>query len=74
MAVRQLAERQGDGIVVELFWNDSEGQVFVEYSDERRDVYYTIYPDLARALEAYYHPNAFLAEVDQVAFVLRSAA
>lgn len=36
MAVRQLAERRGDGIVVELFWNDSEGQVFVEYRDERR--------------------------------------
>ncbi len=74
MAVRQLAERQGDGVVVELFWNDAESQVFVEYSDERQDVYYTIYPDLARALDAYYHPNAFLAEDHQVAFAIRSAA
>lgn len=40
MAVRQLAERNGDGIIIQLFWNDSAppgSDVFVEYRDERQE-------------------------------------
>jgi hypothetical protein len=72
--VRQLAERRGDGIVVELYWNDEAGEVFVEYSDERRDLQFTIFPELARALEAFYHPNAFVRDAEHVGLAVRFAA
>jgi hypothetical protein len=63
MAVRQLAERKSNGIVVELLWNDGAppGQdLYVEYRDERQDVFYTLYPPRDAALEAFYHPNAYV--------------
>jgi hypothetical protein len=63
MAVRQLAERNGDGIIVELFWNDSAppgADVYIEYRDERQDVCYTLYPTAEAALDAFYHPNAYI--------------
>jgi hypothetical protein len=62
MALRRLAERSRDGIVVELFWNDSAPpgtDVLVEYRDERRGVFFTLHPPRDRALEAFYHPNAY---------------
>jgi hypothetical protein len=68
MAVRQLAERNGDGIIVELFWNDSApagADVYIEYRDERQDVCYTLYPTAEAALDAFYHPNAYIREERQ---------
>jgi hypothetical protein len=65
MAMRQLAERNGDGVIVQLFWNDSAPpgtDVFVEYRDERQDVCYTVYPPPGAALDAFYHPNAYIRE------------
>ena len=62
MALRQLAERNRDGVVVQLFWDDSappECEVLVEYRDERQDMSYRFYPPPARALAAFYHPNAY---------------
>jgi hypothetical protein len=62
MAARELAERSGDGVVVRLYWNDDEppgSELFVVYEDARRDESYTLYPPRDRALEAFYHPNAF---------------
>jgi hypothetical protein len=62
MATRQLAERSGDGIVVELFWDDSApagSELFVEYKDEREQVSYTLYPPRDRALEAFYYPEVY---------------
>lgn len=64
MALRQLAERNQDGIVVQLFWNDSGapgGSVRVEYLDELQGVFFTLSPSLDRALDAFYHPNAYWA-------------
>jgi hypothetical protein len=65
MAQRQLAERAGDGIVVRLIWDDLAAlgeDVFVEYRDEQREVFYVVYPPRDRALEAFYHPNAYCAD------------
>ena len=63
MAHRQLAEREGGGIVVRLVWDEAapagNNDVFVEYWDERQDVFYVVYPPRDRALEAFYHPNAY---------------
>jgi hypothetical protein len=77
MAVRQLAERQGNGIVVELFWNDAAPpgkDLYVEYRDERTDVFYTLYPPRDSALEAFYHPNAYVPEKRQRRTPRRAAA
>lgn len=62
MAQRQLAERDGGGVVVQLVWDDSApagSDLFVEYRDEQQEVFYTLYPRRDRALEAFYHPNAY---------------
>lgn len=70
MAVRQLAERRGSGIVVQLFWNDSAppgSDLFVEYRDERQDVYYTLHPSRDRALDAFYHPNSYIGRAEHSA-------
>jgi hypothetical protein len=70
MAVRQLAERRGGGIVVQLFWNDSAppgNDLFVEYRDERQDVYYTLHPSRESALEAFHHPNAYAGRAEHAA-------
>lgn len=77
MAVRQLAERNSDGIVVELLWNDSAPvgrDVFVEYRDEPRGVFYTLYPRRDRALEAFHHPNAFAEDAERARSSPQAAA
>jgi hypothetical protein len=77
MAVRQLAERRGSGIVVQLFWNDSAppgSDLFVEYRDERQDVYYSLFPSRERALDAFHHPNAYVGRAEHAASCDRAAA
>lgn len=72
MALRQLAERSRDGVVVQLFWDDSaapECEVLVEYHDERHDVSYRFHPPRSRALAAFYHPNAYATPGKGVAVV-----
>ena len=72
MAHRQLAEREGGGIVVRLVWDEAatDGHdVFVEYWDERQDVFYVVYPPRDSALEAFYHPNAYCPETAELSGV-----
>jgi hypothetical protein len=61
--VRLLAEREANGVVVRLFWDDAarghEPDVVVEYEDLNEDLLMTLYPPRDRALDAYYHPNAY---------------
>jgi hypothetical protein len=66
--LRQLDERTGDGIVVQLLWDDSAppgSDVSVEYRDERQGVVYTLHPPRSRALEVFRHPNAFVGGADR---------
>jgi hypothetical protein len=70
MALRELAEREADGIVVRLFWDDelaTGADVIVTYRDERRNQSYFLHPPRANALDAFYHPNAYVA-LDPEAF------
>jgi hypothetical protein len=63
MALRELAEREADGIVVRLFWDDERAtgaDVIVTYTDERRNHSYLLHPPRAQALDAFYHPNAYV--------------
>ena len=62
MTLRELAERDGDGIVVRLLWDDSAPpghDVRVDYRDERLGVFFSIRPPRDEALEAFHHPNAY---------------
>jgi hypothetical protein len=61
--VRLLAEREANGMLVRLFWDDAarghEPEVVVEYEDRNESVVVTLYPPRDRALDAFYHPNAY---------------
>jgi hypothetical protein len=62
-----LAERESSGVHVRLFWDDaaraSEPEVVVEYEDRSEDMLITLYPPRDRALDAFYHPNAYRSSV-----------
>jgi hypothetical protein len=61
--VRLLAEREANGVLVRLFWDDGarghEPEVVVEYEDRTESVVVTLYPPPDRALDAFHHPNAY---------------
>jgi hypothetical protein len=60
-----LAKREIGCIVVRLFWDETAGppsDVLVEYSDRREGVAFTLYPPRELALDAFYHPNAYLTQ------------
>ena len=61
--MRLLADREANGIVVRLFWNEAAAaarDVVVKYRDRNEGVAYTLYPPRDRALDAFYHPNSYL--------------
>jgi hypothetical protein len=61
--MRLLADRTTDGISVRLFWDQaatSGGEIVVEYEDRSQGTAYVLYPPRDRALDAFYHPNAYL--------------
>jgi hypothetical protein len=77
MALRQLAERRAGGILVQLFWIDSAPpgrDVFVEYRDERQEVFFTVWPPRDRALEAFHHPNAYADSATHTTADVQTAA
>jgi hypothetical protein len=60
---RLLADRGEGGINVRLLWDgdaDADTEILVEYEDEREGVTYAFHPPPDRALDAFYHPNAYL--------------
>lgn len=61
--MRLLAERESSGVLVRLFWDDTarpcDPEIVVEYEDRNADVAFTLYPPRDRALDAFYHPNAY---------------
>jgi hypothetical protein len=61
--MRLLADRGSDGITVRLFWDEAataETDIVLEYEDVGEGVAYVIRPPRERALDAFYHPNAYL--------------
>jgi hypothetical protein len=60
--LRLLAKRESHGILVKLFWDEDAATgsgIVVEYGDRCEDVWYVVRPPRDRALDAYYHPNAY---------------
>ena len=60
--MKLLADRGIGGISVRLFWDDSAPagtDIVLEYEDVKDDVAFTLHPPPDRALDAFYHPNAY---------------
>jgi hypothetical protein len=68
--MRLLADRGTHGISVLLFWNEAAAagaEIVVEYVDSREGVAFMLHPPRDRALDAFYHPNAYLNFAAQAA-------
>jgi hypothetical protein len=66
--MRLLADRGSDGIRVRLFWDEGaspDTDIVLEYEDTGEGVAYVIHPPRERALDAFYHPNAYLQRLAQ---------
>jgi hypothetical protein len=61
--MRLLADRGIGGISVRLFWDEAaatDADIVVEYEDRDGEVTYVLHPPRDRALDAFYHPNAYM--------------
>jgi hypothetical protein len=61
--MRLLADRGTGGISVRMFWDEAAAagaDIFIEYEDRMEGVIYMLQPPSDRALDAFYHPNAYL--------------
>lgn len=60
--MKLLAERENDGILVRLFWDERAepgADVILRYRDRRAGRVFTAHPPRERALDAFYHPHAY---------------
>ena len=58
---RELASREGDGVLVVLLWHPREDALTVSVEDERAGRRFELSVDRCRALDAFYHPFAYAA-------------
>jgi hypothetical protein len=59
MALRELAARKSDGLVVRLLWDPARNQTVLRYRDRKTgEAFVTDVPN-ARALVAFHHPNVY---------------
>ena len=56
----ELASRSGDGLEVSLYWNRADGKLTLVVLDQRTEEEFEYAVPRDRALEAFYHPFAFL--------------
>jgi hypothetical protein len=57
---RELARRTNNGIEVALFWSDLGNRVTIELADTRFDEFIEFEVAGADALDAFYHPFAYI--------------
>ena len=57
---RELAHRTTDGIDVSLFWSKPTNRLTLECVDTRAGMGYELVVDGRHALDAFYHPYAYL--------------
>jgi hypothetical protein len=61
--MRLLADRGTGTISVRLFWDETAAlgtDLVIEYEDLGEGLNYVFHPPRDRALDAFYHPNAYL--------------
>jgi hypothetical protein len=62
--MKLLADRGTSGISVRLLWDDSAAtgaDIVIEYEDRSEGVSFEFRPPPDRALDAFYHPNAYVS-------------
>jgi hypothetical protein len=62
--MRLLADRGTGGIHVRLLWDEAAAEgadIVVEYEDRSEGISFELRPPRDRALDAFYHPNAYLS-------------
>jgi hypothetical protein len=60
--MRLLAEREHDGVLVRLYWDDAAepyDDVVLKVRDLRAGYVFVVRPPRERALHAFYHPDAY---------------
>ena len=57
----ELAVRENDGLNVVLFWHPSDGGVTVSVADSRTGDQFQLAVEREHALDAFYHPFAYVA-------------
>ena len=62
--LRELDRRTHDGIDVSLLWDPQTERVSVSVTDTRGGGSFEFWVGLGDALEAFWHPNAFIAPGD----------
>lgn len=60
--IRELGQRQNDGLDITLFWNSESGEVFVVVEDQRDGKAFKLDVDAAHALDAFRHPFAYVRD------------
>jgi hypothetical protein len=63
---RELAHRHSDGLDITLLWHAATNELILRVRDERQDACFEVHPEPHMALEAYYHPYAYIALADDV--------
>lgn len=61
--MRLLADRRTNCISVRLLWDKAAApgaDIVIEYEDRSNGVAYSLHPPRDRALDAFYHPNAYV--------------
>lgn len=59
MAVRELAQRSGNGLIVRLLWDSARDCVILRYRDLQSAESFTTEVPRTQALAAFNHPNAY---------------
>ncbi len=59
MAVRELARRTQNGLIVRLLWDSTPDRIILRYSDLRSGDQFTAEVPKADALAAFNHPNVY---------------
>jgi hypothetical protein len=64
---RELAHRSSNGVDVTLSWHTGTDELLVCVYDECEDAYFELRPQRDVALDAYYHPYAYVASRERLA-------
>ena len=59
MAVRELAQRTQNGLIVRLLWDSIPDRIILRYHDLRSGDEFTAEVPKAHALAAFNHPNVY---------------
>ena len=63
---RELAHRHNDGLDVTLLWHAATDELVLRVWDQHQDARFEVRPEPHMALEAYYHPYAYVTPADDV--------